>query len=295
MTGRFTVPLRIAAVTATAALVSAMAALPAAAAEGDVKVVNTETVQVYTDASGKVDTQRVYEQLALTGAGSVEVRNPISEDGLRNLDGFGGFDVEDGQQVADVEVDGEEHLRTVSDFNGKLPLQVSVQYYLDGKRVDAGDVVGEDGELEVVYTVKNVTAQDQEVTFDDGKGGTVTKTVSVPIPMVGSLTTTVPGNFTEVRSEKANIAGDGKGGTKLSFTMTLFPPLGSDTAELSYTAKITDGLVPRASISALPVNPLESPTFKTAAESYQGGADTGIELTDGASQIDANLLKLRDG
>ena len=143
--------------------------------------------------------------------------------------------------------------------------------------------------------MKNVTGTDQEVTFPDGKGGTVTKTVEVPIPMVGSLTTVAPPNFTDVKSKQANLAGDGKGGTKLSFTMTLFPPIGSDTAEFGYTANITDGIVPESAISALPVNPLESPTFASAATSYQGGADTGIELTDGATQIDANLLKLRDG
>ena len=295
MTRRFSVPLRLAAVTATTTVVCAMVALPASAAEGDVQVTNTETIQVYTDASGAVDTQRVYEQLAMTGNGTVDLQNPIETDGLRNLDGFGGFDVVDGNQVATMTVDGEERVRSVSDYTGDLPLEVTVEYYLDGERVEPGDVVGEDGKLEVKFIVKNVTGADQEITFDDGKGGTVTKTVNVPIPMVGSLTTVAPSTFTDVQSGQANMAGDGKGGTKLSFTMTLFPPLGSDTAEFGYTATITDGVVPRASISALPVNPLESPTFKTAADSYQGGADTGIQLTDGASQIDANLLKLRDG
>ena len=123
----------------------------------------------------------------------------------------------------------------------------------------------------------------------------MTKTVDVPIPMVGSLSLVAPSSFTNVRSQQANIAGDGKGGTKLSFTMTLFPPIGSTTAVFGYTADVKDGVVPRAEISALPVNPLDSPTFKTAADSYQGGADTGAELTDGAGQIDTNLLKLRDG
>ena len=295
MTRRFSVPLRLAAVTATTTVVCAMVALPASAAEGDVQVTNTETIQVYTDASGAVDTQRVYEQLAMTGNGTVDLQNPIETDGLRNLDGFGGFDVVDGNQVATMTVDGEERVRSVSDYTGDLPLEVTVEYYLDGERVEPGDVVGEDGKLEVKFIVKNVTGADQEITFDDGKGGTVTKTVNVPIPMVGSLSTVAPSTFTDVQSGQANMAGDGKGGTKLSFTMTLFPPLGSDTAEFGYTATITDGVVPRASISALPVNPLESPTFKAAADSYQGGADTGIQLTDGASQIDANLLKLRDG
>jgi putative membrane protein len=287
--------LRGAATLGVAAVLSGMAAAPAVAADGGVDVLNTETVQIYTSPTGEVETQRVYEQLAMTGTGSVDVSNPISTDGLRNLDGFGGFDVEDGEQVTHMTVDGEEHLRTVSDFTGDLPLDVSVSYQLDGETVEPGDVVGESGELEVLYTVRNITGQPREVSFPDGSGGTTTETVDVPIPMVGSLTTVAPETFTNVRSQQANMAGDGKGGTKLSFTMTLFPPIGSDTAEFGYTADIVDGVVPRADVSALPVNPLESPTFAAAADSYQGGTETGAKLAEGAATIDSNLLKLRDG
>ena len=295
MTTRRPLPFRLAAVAGSAAVIGAFAVAPALAADGDVRVVNTETVQIYTSPTGEVQTQRIYEQLALRGNGSVDLRNPVSTGGLRNLNGFGGFDVEDGVQVVKTSVDGEKHLRSVSDFDGELPLDISVAYKLDGENVEPGDVVGADGELEVQYTVKNVTAEPQELSFDDGRGGTVTKTVDVPIPMVGSLTTVAPPNFTNVRSDQANMAGDGKGGTQLSFTMTLFPPIGTDTAVVGYTAHIRDGVVPRANLSALPINPLASPTFKTAATSYQGGAESGIELTDGAVQIDTNLLKLRDG
>lgn len=262
---------------------------------GNVDIVNTETVQVYLDADGGVDTKRVYEQLTLTGEGDVAFGNPIEARGLRNLDGFGGFEVKDGEQQVDMTVDGVARLRTVSTYTGDLPLDVSIQYTLDGKRIKASELVGKSGLLEVVYTVKNVTAQPQEISYADGQGGTVTETVDVPVPMVGSLTTVLPSNFSEVRSGQANIAGDGKGGTKMSFTMTLVPPIGSDTATFGYTAEIEDGLVPRAAISALPVNPLESPTFKSAATSYEGGAQTGVQLTAGATEIDTNLLKLRDG
>ncbi len=290
-----TTTLRVAALSGMTAIICAMAAPAAVAADGDVEVLNTETVQVYTSPTGEVETQRVYEQLVLTGTGSVDLSNPIATDGLRNLEGFTGFDVRDGNQVTEMTVDGEEHLRSVSDYDGELPLDVSVIYKLDGESVEPGDVVGESGQLEVTYTVKNVTAQPQEVSFPDGEGGTVTKTVDVPLPMVGSLSTVAPENFTNVESKQANMAGDGKGGTKMSFTMTLFPPIGSDTATFGYTADIVDGVVPRADISALPVNPLESPTFATAAESYGSGADTGARLADGAATIDSNLLKLRDG
>ncbi|MGZ4535335.1 MAG: hypothetical protein ACXVXE_07305 [Nocardioidaceae bacterium] len=298
MTLRLQTPLRVAAVSAAAVVVATTVAGPAladAGGGGKVHVVNTETVQVYTSPTGAVQTRRVYEQLGLTGDGTVRLANPISTDGLRNLDGFGGFTVRDGKQITDTTVHGEKHLRSVSNFDGKLPLDVSVAYKLDGRNVSPGDVVGASGHLDVQYTVTNVTGAPQRLTFADGKGGTVTKTVDVPIPMVGSLTTTTPSSFTNVTSPQANMGGDGQGGTSLSFTMTLFPPIGSATAVFGYSADITDGVVPRASIAALPVNPLQSPTFKTAGDSYKGGADTGVQLAEGAAKIDSNLLKLRDG
>lgn len=296
MSVRIHVPLRVAAVTAALAVVSVAAATPALAHGGDhVKVVNTETVQVYTSPTGEVQTRRVYEQLGLTGNGTVDLKNPISTDGLRNLDGFSSFSVKDGAQVTRTTVHGEKDLRSVSNYDRKLPLDVSVAYTLDGKSVSPGDIVGKSGHLQVRYTVQNVTAVPQQVTFPDGNGGTVTKTVQVPIPMVGSLSTTTPSSFSNVTSAEANMGGDGQGGTQLSFTMTLFPPIGSDTAVFGYSADITDGVVPRAEISALPVNPLASPTFKSAGDSYKGGADTGVELAQGATKIDTNLLKLRDG
>jgi X-X-X-Leu-X-X-Gly heptad repeat protein len=273
-----------------------MAAGPSVAAgSGDVLVTNTETVQAYLNASGRLEVARVYEQVAMKGKGTVELSNPVESNGLRNLDEFGGFEVRDGNAIGTYEVDGEKRLRTVSDFTRALPLDVDVTYTLDGKEVKPGDVVGRSGVLKVQYTVRNVTGKPQEVTFDDGTGTKVTATEDVVIPMVGSLTTVLPSTFTDVRSAEANMAGDGRGGTKMSFTMTLFGPIGKPEATFGYEAQITDGVVPKASISALPVSPLDSPSFKGGAESYKGGAQTGATLTAGATEIDANLLKLRDG
>lgn len=285
---------RIAAVGLAVPAALVLAAGPSLAAS-DVVVTNTETIQAHLDASGKVKDARVYDQLALTGSGTVQVANPVSTKGLRNLDGFGGYDVKDGELVTQVSVDGDKRLRTVSDFDKQIPLTVKVTYVLDGKEVPPSKVVGASGKLEVRYHVENVTGKNEQVSFDDGTGQQVTKDVPVVIPMVGSLTTILPPSYTDVASQQANMAGDGRGGTKMSFTMTLFGPIGSASADFGYTATIKDGEVPPATISALPVSPLESPSFKGGAESYKGGADTGIELTAGATEIDSNLLKLRDG
>lgn len=283
----------IAGLAALALAASAPAAF-ATAASGPVSVLDTETVQVYANADGHIQSQRVYEQLELTGHGHVRLSNPVGS-GLRNLDGFGGVTVVDGHELVDTTVDGHQERRTVNNFNGSLPLSVAVSYKLDGKPVKAADIVGRSGHLEVSYTVANISGKPTQLTFPDGRGGTITKTESVPVPLVGTLTVTAPSSYRNVASQAANMAGDGQGGTLLSFTMTLFPPIGSPQATFGYSADISHGVVPRATVSALPVDPLASPTFSSAAKSYQSGADTGAQLVDGAGQIDSNLIKLRDG
>lgn len=278
---------------AAGAVALVLAAAPSAAA--DVDITNTETVQVYLNPDGGVDRARVYDQLDLTGTGSVDLRNPVTTDGLRNLDGFGGTDTEDGEAVLRTDVDGEQRRRTVSDFDGDLPLSVSVEYRLDGEVVDAEDVVGESGELEVRYRVVNETGEPREIEYDDGTGAMVTAEEEVYVPMVGTMTTTLPPSFTSVSSGEANMGGDGRGGTRLTYALTLFPPIGSAEQEFGYTAVIDDGVVPEATLSALPVSPLDSPTYATGVAGYEGGIESGVALTEGALTIDENLLRLRDG
>ncbi|PZF84321.1 hypothetical protein [Jiangella anatolica] len=278
---------------AAGAVTLVLVAAPTAAA--DVDITNTETVQVYLNSDGGVDRARVYDQLDLTGTGSVELRNPVTTDGLRNLDGFGDTDTEDGEAILETDVDGEQRRRTVSDFEGDLPLSVSIEYRLNGEVVDAGDVVGESGELEVRYRVVNETGESREIEYDDGTGNLVTAEEEVYVPMVGTMTTTLPSSFTDVRSDEANMGGDGRGGTRLTYALTLFPPIGSAEQEFGYTAVIEDGVIPRATLSALPVSPLDSPTYASGVAGYQGGIESGTALTEGAMTIDENLLRLRDG
>jgi len=276
-------------------LVGTTGGAASAADQGDVSVTNTETVQARLNANGALLKARVYEQLDLSGHGSATITNPVSTHGLRNLDGFGGYTVKDGAVVATVDVDGERRLRSVSDYDGELPLQVAVSYLFDGQPVEPGSVVGKTGELTVKYTVKNVTGKQQKVEYDDGTGKSATASAETVVPMIGSLTTTLPSSFTEVRSDEAAMAGDGHGGTLMTFQMTLFPPIGSATAEFGYTAHVSKGVVPSATLTSLPVSPLDFPSYKAGSASYAAGANSGVDLTSGAVQIDSNLLLLRDG
>lgn len=296
---RITRGLAVAIAVPTALVLSTSQALATSSAisADPVTVTNTETVQARLDPSGKVQGARIYEQLAFTGKGKVKLSNPVSTDGLRNLDGFGDPSVKDGKMDVDLTVDGEQRMRTVSDFDKKkLPIKVAVTYTLNGKQLKKpGDVVGKSGRLEAHYVVENMTAQSRPVTIIDGAGKQVEEQSDVVIPMVGQLTTILPSEFGDVSSNEANKAGDGKGGTKLSFTVTLFPPVGAATAEFGWSAEVKDAIVPEAELTALPVSPLDSPTFKTAVSGYQSGAEKGADLVEGGTTLDTNLIKLRDG
>lgn len=262
----------------------------------DVTTVNTETVQTYLNADGHIDSSRIYEQLTMIGDGTVDVSNPVDSQDLRNLDGFGGVSAKDGVVQQQYDVDGVAQSRTVSSFDSsKLPLSVDVSYVLDGHEVTADDLVGATGDVEVTYTVKNLTTKKVPLTFTDGAGGTTTETADVPIPIVGTVVFDLPKNFTDVQSKAASMGGDGHGGTQMEYLLTLFPPIGSDTVSFGYTAHLTDGLLPPVSFTAVPVDPTTNPTFATAVDSYQSGADTGDELAAGATEINTNLLRLRDG
>ena len=56
-------------------------ALAADSTASGVSTTNTETVQTYLNADGKIDSSRIYEQLTMTGNGSVTLRNPVDPTG----------------------------------------------------------------------------------------------------------------------------------------------------------------------------------------------------------------------
>ena len=107
----------------------------------------------------------------MKGNGTVDLSNPVETKGLRNLDGFGGFDVKDGDIVGTYDVDGEQRLRTVSDYAKALPLEVEVTYTPRRQGGAARRRRRQDRPARGrSYTVHNVTGKPQEVTFDDGTG-----------------------------------------------------------------------------------------------------------------------------
>jgi putative membrane protein len=267
----------------------------ASAQSGDPVVTNTETVNATLTPSGEVDVVRIYDQTSVQGSGDVSFSNPVSTDGLRNLDSFGGFTVEDGSIVESTSVDGQFRQRSVSDFTKDLPVTVSVVYSLDGEEISPSDLVGKSGQVDVEYTITNVTCSSEEITVE-GAGESEKKQGDVCDPLAGSLSFTLPSQYTDITSDTGFVtAGDGRGGTLMTLSITMISGLTEPEVVAGYSAQVENAVVPPASMSIVPVVVDANPSASAQKEALAGGADTGKTLAAGAGEIDANVLKLADG
>ena len=280
---------------ATALLVPAGAGAASIGPSTPPSVVNRETVQAELSPDGSLDVARLFSQLTVVGNGRVTLSDPTSVQGLRNLDGFASPTVRDGSAQYTIDVQGTAHRRTVSDFTKKLPVTVRADYLLDGRSIKAKDIVGKSGQLEVRYTIVNVSGSPTDISWKDGKGVTQHKSIDLVTPYVGQLTTTLPSTFTAINAPRADAAADGHGGALLAWTMVLFSPIGETTQTFGYTAHVVDGVLPAAKVQIVPVPPSKKPELAFGQNGFKEGATQASDLTAGAGLIDSNLLKLQGG
>ena len=259
-------------------------------AQGGSALVQRSSVLTELSPTGEAGTSRVFTQLTIPSGTTNLVLPNQSTSGLRALSGPQPTVTSDGLRFT---ADGA--ARMVADNTAPLPVSIAVSYSFDGEPMDPEDVVGRDGELTVTYTVRNLTAVPTELTLTDGRGQAVTRSVDVAVPMVGSLMLTLPARFDDVVAPGAVVVGDGRGGTVVNWSLVLFSPIGDETAEISYTATVQDAFIPAASAQVLPVTPDSFNSFITTETAYRGAVDSTMELSDGALEIDANLLRLADG
>ncbi|MDX6197708.1 MAG: putative rane protein [Actinomycetota bacterium] len=257
-------------------------------------VVNRETVQAELSSSGALDTARLFSQLVVTGDGIYKVLDPTSGKNIRDLNGFSAPDVHNGMADYTIDVHGRTTRRTVSDFTGKLPITVQADYTLDGKRMKAQDVVGKSGILDVQYTVENVSAAPTQISYTVA-GKKVSKTVNLVTPYVGQLSLTLPSSYSDIDAVRADVGGDGRGGSVLNWTMVLFEPIGQVKQRFGYTARVKNAQLPAATVQAVPVSPNKKPELAYGEKGFADGVDSAGNVAFAGATIDSNMIKLRDG
>ncbi|HVM21489.1 MAG TPA: hypothetical protein VM307_16140 [Egibacteraceae bacterium] len=253
-----------------------------------------EVLQAKLGPDGAPRQTRLYSQLTLEGDGTYTVADPAATTGLRNLHGFRRPRVDDGTATWTVDVRGQEALRTVADYDGDLPVEISAAYALDGEPTEPSDLVGRSGRLTVTYTVRNVSGVPTELEYKDAFGVRQTETVDIPIPLAGQFTSTLNRDFADVVAEGGVVAGDGRGNTRLSWTVILFEPLGATEQELTYSANVRDMVLPPATLQVVPVT-LDQPPLSSGNAAFSDAADSTYELTQGATELDRNVLRLATG
>jgi putative membrane protein len=283
---------------ALATVVALPASLPALAQSGTASdVTHRQSVRTEMGPDGEVKASRVFTQLTVVGDGQVDISLPNqSTDGLRNLDGFGRPRVDGDQVVHTVEAsrDGAAE-RTVATNTAALPVELEVSYTLDGETIAPKDLVGKSGEVTATFTARNTTAQPTEVRYFDGRQTAITETIDVSVPIVGSISLDLDGRFVDIEAPLASVAGNGRGDTRISWSMVLFSPVGSEEQTVSYTAHVTDAIVPEVVGQFLPVDSRSFGSLKSVQETFGGVADGLTSLTTGGLIVDGNVKLLAAG
>lgn len=288
---------------ATALVAAALAPATAVATigggvEGDVTgVQHRQAVLIPYDADGERADGLVITQLLVTGSGTATVTlEDQAVSGLRDATSFGTPTIA-GDTVTHVLdlAEGRAFVRTVADLDRTPPVAFDVTYTLDGVEVAAADVVGASGELTVTYTLTNLTAETGTVEYFDGDGTARTAEVPLGVPMGGSVVVLLDADrFADVRADRADvIAGDGSGNTQVQGAWALFAPSGAPEQTFTWSATVTDAVVPPVAIRIVPVIASATPAGRSSvALLEQFGAGFG-SVTNGLGLSQTAIAGLR--
>jgi putative membrane protein len=283
---------------ALAALVAVPTSLPALAQSGSASsITHRQSVLTEVSPTGEFGTSRVFTQLVVEGSGQVEVELPNqSTQNLRRLTGFGAPATEGDTVIWTVDASSDGTLeRSVADNTVDPPLSIDIEYTLDGESISPDDIVGRSGRLEATYTIRNLSAEPQDIRHFDGEGRPRVETIDVSVPMVGSLSMTLDPRFVEVDAPGAVTVGDGRGNTVVNVSLLLFSPIADEEQVVTWSAKVSDAVVPEVGIQVLPVNASSFGTIRNTEGAYSDIADGLGTLTTGAVIVDSNAQLLVNG
>jgi len=275
---------------------------PATIFAGDIQVEDNELVVVNLNNDSEISAVQILNHLKLAGEGTVELEDqsqiPLKE--IRELYGAAKLTQADGKIKLNTSVSGEKdlyYLATVEDpanVKEKLPVKITVEYYLDGSKVNPSELYGKSGHLKIVTTVENLTGREQTLEFTDKFGKKVTQKTTVYTPFVVSIkdwqfdnkifkNVAAPGKAQE---SPQGVITDVKGITQVNWTMPLIPPKYPAKQYAILEADGTNIKLPSFDIAVIPILPVTS-EVDTLAQVEK----SLIEIHDGFNQIASGVGK----
>jgi putative membrane protein len=174
----------MAAVTAVT-LLSSTVATSAPAPGVPESIVDNETVYVVASADGTPRTTVVVDWLQIEGTGSFAIADPVpGVDAIESLtDGFAPVKVGD-ELHATVNANGAESLFYRANTTAELPLEIGVEYFLDGVRTEPDELAGKDGRLRIEITLTNRLEQTETITYVGADGVKRSSEVTYSVPLL---------------------------------------------------------------------------------------------------------------
>lgn len=292
------------------ALVAA-APLAAFGAGGTVsQIKDHELVLTTLDGNGNVSGIQVLNHLRINGEGQVQVADKVAYgiSSVRNLYGKEKLVAGDGQLVINTEVKGSKDIYYLATLEQsavkdmKFPINLDIQYFLDGQELKPAELLGKSGHLKIVVTVENTSGVPKVLEFQNDKGEIFTKEAIVFTPYAVSLSgwkfdnkyfdnVTAPGVGGE---SPEGVVTDIQGVTTVSWTIPLIPP---SYPSKQYAVLEADGKniqLDSFDVAVIPVLPETSQTdslggIKTAFENLYAGFDSIEKGVGSPSQPDTLL------
>ena len=150
-----------------------------------------KTVAVTADSNGKVSNSIMVTQVSSNGKGQTTVNVPVGDktSNARNLDGFSGVPIQDGNAVFNMNLSGSQENRVMTNTTPG-PIEVTAEATLDGQPIQPDEVVNKTGVLKVKYTIINTEKQVVEVPVKGEDGNTTVEEQEVDAPIGGSVAIT---------------------------------------------------------------------------------------------------------
>lgn len=186
-------------------------------------------------------------------------------------------------------------------FRGRLPVTLGIGRTVTG------------GQTGYAYRVANTTGATREVSYTDTAGSEHSTQANLQLPLVATLSVTVPASMGTPQAPGAAITTDRDGTHHLLWSLVLFSPLGSPSQHVGFTVAGKGGLAgkgsPSATLQTAAVRPTAAPGLAAAGQaanagiqtfdtlkSYAIGGDTGLRrLVTGTGQLLSGLGRLYDG
>lgn len=260
-----------------------------------------ETVYVILDSNGKPE-QKIVSTWINGEENLEEFKDKCNLDNIKNVKG------EEAPTISGEEltwkVDGKD-LYYEGESKRELPISVSLNYEIDGKKVEPKEALGQSGKFKITLAVKNNESRTAKINREN-------KTLYVPFVTVSEIMLSND-NFKDVKVDNGKLI---QNGNNSSITFVSAPGL-KESLNLGNILDIKDTLVIEgtttnfsvpaimmvATTEALDLENISGDdnldSLKDSLEQLQNGGDELLEgsknLVDGQEQLSTNYAKFNDG